>query len=76
MNIIKLKKKSFDIYYDTKLKYPIIVIEKFNKKLFDSGINRYKIGEPFKKDPKIPTKYSFYKKKLYYIYEVWWVIWS
>jgi len=62
MTIITLKKTGFVIYYDTVLKYPILVIEKFNNKLQDCGINREKIGEPFKPDPNLAKDISFSKK--------------
>lgn len=61
MTIVKLEKNSFDIYYDILLKYPVVVIEKFNGRLQDSGINREKLGEPFKKDPLLSRNNSFTK---------------
>ena len=58
-NIYVLDKDEFTIYYDIVLKYPICVIERFNG-LHDIGINREKIGEPFKADVQLPKNARLY----------------
>ena len=58
-NIIYLKKKEFDIFYNCKLKYPILTIEKITKKSGKTEgepIKRKLIKDPFKVDTKLPKE--------------------
>ncbi len=58
---ILIKKYNMIIYYNIKLKYPSLVIETFNSKHKNIGIQRSSMGEPFGPNPNIPQEYQFTK---------------
>jgi len=59
-NVITLKKKEFDIYYDCKLKYPLMTVSKITDKTGTTTsvnkIRRKDIEDPFKQDKKLDKK--------------------
>ncbi len=56
-----IKKYNMIIYYNIKLKYPSLVIEVFNSKPKNIGIQRSSMGEPFGPNPEIPLEYQYTK---------------
>ena len=69
-NIVLLKKKSFDIWYNTEVKYPILVRECLKYKKVDKIIERRFIEDPFKLDKEIKKNQQLtpeeYKKFMVY----------
>ena len=66
-NIITLKKKEFDIFYNCELKYPLITISKITDKTgktdSNNKIRRKDIEDPFKQDKNLPKKCSMTSKE-------------
>mgnify|MGYP006076813803 CR=1 FL=1 len=66
-NVITLEKKEFDIFYNCKLKYPLITVSKIDdltgKTESDNKIRRKDIEDPFKQDKKLPKKCSMTSKE-------------
>jgi len=66
-DIIPLKKKEFDIFYNCKLKYPLITISKISDKTgkteSNNQIKRKDIEDPFKQDKILPKKCSMTSKE-------------
>ena len=66
-NIITIKKKEFDIFYNCKIKYPLITVSKINentgKTASNTKINRKDIEDPFKQDKILPKKCSMTSKE-------------
>ena len=60
-NITILKKKEFDIWYDTKVKYPLLVAEPIDESTFEynENVRRDVVGDSFKKDPHVDKDKSF-----------------
>lgn len=69
-NIVLLKKNSFDIWYNTEVKYPILVRECLKYKKVDKIIERRFIEDPFKLDKEIKKNQQLtpeeYKKFMVY----------
>jgi DNA/RNA endonuclease G (NUC1) len=65
-NIIFLKKKEFDIYYNCDLKYPLLTVSKITndtgKTASNNKIKRKDIEDPFKQDKNLPKKCSMTPK--------------
>jgi DNA/RNA endonuclease G (NUC1) len=73
--ILFLKKKEYDIFYSTKYKYPLLVVETINSMTGKTDpneaiIDRRLIEDPFRLDLNIPEKYQYtpddYKKYMEY----------
>jgi DNA/RNA endonuclease G (NUC1) len=66
-NVITLKKKEYDIYYDCKLKYPLMTVSKITDKTGTTTsvnkIRRKDIEDPFKQDKKLDKKCSMTSKE-------------
>jgi DNA/RNA endonuclease G (NUC1) len=60
-NIVFLKKQEFDIWYDLKLKYPLMVAEPITNKTFarNDAVRRDVVGDSFRRDMAVKRNESF-----------------